>query len=133
MSGCHSGQADEWIGAHRRDCFQRHVAGALHGPFVVLFEEDGADEPGYGGLVGEDSDDLSATLDLAVEAFERVRAVELCPMLGWETHVGQHIRLGVVHQRCELGQLRPELIGNGAPLPGGIHRIILREGRGDEG
>jgi hypothetical protein len=28
-----------------------HVAGALDGPFVVLFEEDGADEPDEGVVV----------------------------------------------------------------------------------
>jgi len=49
-----------------------------------------------------------------------------------EAHVGQHIRLGTVHQNGELGQLRPKLIRNGALLLCGIHRIILREGRGDE-
>jgi hypothetical protein len=45
-------------------------------------------------------------------------------MLGREAHIGEHVRLGAVHQNGELGQLRPELIGNGAPLPGGIRRII---------
>jgi hypothetical protein len=38
----------------------------LHRPFVVLFEEDGADQPGDGRLVWEDADDLGAALDLAV-------------------------------------------------------------------
>ena len=51
MSGGHGGQADDGIIADRRDCFQRHVAGALHSPFAVLFEEDGADEACDGGLV----------------------------------------------------------------------------------
>ena len=41
--------------------FQRHVYGALHGPLVVLFEQDGAHEAGDGVLVGEDADDLVAT------------------------------------------------------------------------
>src|SRR5215213_8649905 len=34
--------------------------------------QDCADEPGDGGFVGEDPDDLGAALDLAVEALERV-------------------------------------------------------------
>jgi hypothetical protein len=46
-------QSDEWIVAHRGHGFQRHVAGALHGPFIVLFEQDGADKPGDGGFVGD--------------------------------------------------------------------------------
>ena len=147
MSGGHGGQADDGIIADRRDCFQRHVAGALHGPFVVLFEEDGAGQPGDGGLGGlkrtkpffqwkngpTSADDLGAALDLAVEALQRVRAVELCPMLGREVHGRQHIGLGVVHQRCGLGQLGAQLIGNGAPLPGGVRCIVLRQGGGDEG
>ena len=36
--------------AGRRDGFQRHVVGALHGPFVILFEQDRADEAGIGGF-----------------------------------------------------------------------------------
>jgi hypothetical protein len=30
--------------AQRRDGFQRHVAGALDGPFIVLLEQDRADD-----------------------------------------------------------------------------------------
>ena len=33
-----SWQADEGIVAERRDGFQRHVAGTLNGPFIVLLE-----------------------------------------------------------------------------------------------
>ena len=120
MSGGHGGQADGGSIADRRDCFQRHVAGVPHGPFVVLFEEDGAD-------------DLGAALDLAVEALQRVRAVELRPVLGREVHVSQDIGLGVVHHRCELWQLGAQLIGDGAPLPGGVRCIVVRKGGGDEG
>ena len=66
MSGSHGGQLDEWIVAHRGDCFQRHVAGALHGPFIVLLDQDRADETDDGLVVGEDADDVGAPLDLAV-------------------------------------------------------------------
>jgi len=44
MSGGHGRQLDEGIVAQRRDGFQRHVAGTLHGPFVVLLQEDGTNE-----------------------------------------------------------------------------------------
>src|SRR5215204_4942272 len=50
-SGCHGWQADERIIAHWCDSFQGDVAGSLDGPFVVLLEQDCADEPGDGGLV----------------------------------------------------------------------------------
>jgi hypothetical protein len=43
--------------AQRGDGFQRHLAAALRRPFVVLFDEDGADEAHDGGLVGKDADD----------------------------------------------------------------------------
>ena len=77
MSGCHGRQPDDGIIADGRDGFQRHVTRTLDRPFVVLFEQDGTDETPDGGLVGEDADDLGAPLDLAVEALDRVAAVDL--------------------------------------------------------
>jgi hypothetical protein len=65
-SGCHGGQFEDRILAQRSDGFQRHVAGALHGPIIVLLEQDGADRAGNGSLVGEDADDVGAPLDLAI-------------------------------------------------------------------
>ena len=81
VSGCDGWQTDGGIIAQRRDGFQAHVACALHGPFIILFEQQGADETNDGSLVGEDADNVAATLDLAVEAFERVGAVYLGAML----------------------------------------------------
>jgi hypothetical protein len=62
------------------DAFQGHVASTLDGPLVVLFEQQRADEADDGAVVGEDADDVGAPLDLAVEAFDRVGAVELGPV-----------------------------------------------------
>jgi len=59
-------QLDDWILAQRRDGFQRHVADSLHGPFIVLLEQDGADRAGDGALIGGNAGDLGATLDLAI-------------------------------------------------------------------
>lgn len=59
--------------ANRADAFQCHVAGALDGPFVVLFEQQRADETDDGVVVGEDADDVGPPLDFAVEALDRVR------------------------------------------------------------
>ena len=56
--------------AERGDGFQTHVASTLDSPFVVLFEEQGADQARHCVFVGEDADNLAAALDLAVEAFE---------------------------------------------------------------
>lgn len=71
MSAC-SWQADEWIIAHRGDCFQCHVAGSLNGPFIVLLQEQGSDQPDDGVVVGEDTNDLCAPLDFAVETLDRI-------------------------------------------------------------
>src|SRR5215468_7281471 len=60
-SGCHGGQLEDRILAQWSDGFQRHVAGALHGPLIVLLEQDCTDQAGDGSLVGEDADDFGAT------------------------------------------------------------------------
>src|SRR4051812_12752935 len=59
-SGCHGWPADERIIAHWCDSFQGDVAGSLDGPFIVLLEQDRAHEPGNGGFVREDPDDVGA-------------------------------------------------------------------------
>ncbi len=63
-----SRQTDERIVAHRRDGIRRHGSGAPDGPFIVLMEQDGAN-----GLV--------SALDFAVEALERIDAVQPGPVL----------------------------------------------------
>lgn len=50
---------------------------ARDGLFVVLVREDGADEANDGRVVGENTDDVAAALDLFVEPFERVVRPEL--------------------------------------------------------
>ena len=44
--------------------FLTEVAAFGDGPLVVLFEQDGADESDYQGVVGEDRDHVGAALDL---------------------------------------------------------------------
>ena len=64
---------DDGIIAEWGDGLKGHVARALHGPFIVFFQQDCADEADDRGLSGEDPDDLGAARDLAVETFDRVR------------------------------------------------------------
>ena len=78
-----------------------HVAGALDGPLVVLFEQQCADETDDGIVVGEDTDNFCAPLNLAVQALDRVGAVKLGPVLPGKGHVGEHVFFGGVH---ELGE-----------------------------
>jgi hypothetical protein len=35
-------------------------------PFIILLKQDGADQPGNAGFVGEDADDIDAPFDLFV-------------------------------------------------------------------
>ena len=79
------------------------------------------------------ADDLYAALDFAVQAFDRVGRVQLCPVFLGEGHVSQHVVLGVIHQRGEFGHLGPDLIGDCPPLRAGRFGGVLSEGRGDEG
>jgi hypothetical protein len=58
----HGGQSDDGVIAQSGDGFQRHTAGALDGPFVVLFGQVRADEADDGLVVGKDADDVGARL-----------------------------------------------------------------------
>jgi hypothetical protein len=120
VSGCHHGQLDSLIIA-------------LNRPLVILLEQQGTDKADHGGLVGEDADDLAASLDLAIEAFERIGGVQLDAMLGGEAHVGQDVGLGIVHQGGKLGDAGPELIGDLPPLLAGGFGVVLGEGGADPG
>ena len=133
-SGCHGGQLEDRIFAQWSDCFQGHVAGALHGPFVVLLEQqNSADQASDGILIGEDADNVGAALDFAVEPFQRVGAVDLGPVVLGEAHKGEDIGFRLIHQCRQLCDLGPELISNLAPLEAGHFGVLLGEGGGDEG
>jgi hypothetical protein len=45
--------------------------GLEDGPFIVLFEQQRADEAGDGVFIREDADRIRAPLDLNIEALER--------------------------------------------------------------
>ena len=49
----HCGQSDDGVIAQGGHGFQGHVAGALDGPFVILLEQDCADEPDDGPSLGK--------------------------------------------------------------------------------
>jgi hypothetical protein len=54
--------------------------------------------------------------------------VQLGPVLGRESHVGQHVVLAVVHQRRELRPARAELVGHLPPEPVRALGVRLQEG-----
>src|SRR5271166_3905896 len=125
----HGGQSDDRIIAQRGHGFQGHVAGALDGPFVVLFEEYGSDESGDGFVVGENANDFGPSFDFAVEPLEAMGGMDLGPVIDGEAHLGEDVVLGLVHEEGELWQLGPELIGDLAPLRlGGLGAVLSKGG-----
>lgn len=112
---------------------QRHVAGALHGPFIVLLEQDCADKADDGLVVGKDANDIGAALDLVVETLNRISAVQLGAMLFRERHVGQHVGLGIIHDGGELRHLRQDLVGDGPPLSADGFGCFLGESHDERG
>ena len=114
-------------------------------PFVVLFEEDGADqarvidaslgkipEPVL-GRAEPDPGDVGAAFHLLVQALQWICAVQFGPVPGREGHVGEDVRLALVH---EIGKLRPtteELIGNVTLSLTGVIAVRLIEGLSDRG
>jgi hypothetical protein len=45
-------------------------------PYVVLLQQERADEPDDGVFVGEDADHLDPAPDLAVQPFNRIRSIQ---------------------------------------------------------
>jgi hypothetical protein len=119
--------------AERCDGFQCHVAGALDGPLVILFEQQCTDQADDRSFVGEAADDFTAPFDLAIEPFEWIGAVHLGAMLCREAPVGQKVNFSIIHQRGQLADVWPGLIGNLSPLLADSLGIILSEGAADPG
>ena len=109
------------------------VAGSLDGPFVVLLQQQRADQADDGRFVWKDTDDVAAPLDLAVEPLQGVGRVDLGAMLGRELHVGQHVSLRFVHEGSQFRHTRAGLICDLAPLLFGGRRVVLGEGGADPG
>ena len=65
-----------------------HIA-VLQLPFIVLLEQYRANQPNDGGLIGEDTDDIGAPLDLFVEPLKRVGAMQLTAVLLGEIQSGK--------------------------------------------
>lgn len=77
-SVCHGGQLSEgMVGEEVVQGVPQHAARMLDGPFVILFEQHGADEASGGRFVGEDTDDMGATLGLVGQALDGVGAVHV--------------------------------------------------------
>ena len=72
---------------HRLDL---HVA-VLQLPFVVLFEQHRADQSDDRCLVGEYADNVGASLHFLVQPFQRIRAVDLGPVLLGEVQMRQNV------------------------------------------
>lgn len=71
-------------------------------PFLVLFEEDCADEAVDPLVVGEDLDDVGAALDFAVESQDGVVGPDLLPVLSWKGREGDEVGLGFGEHLSDL-------------------------------
>jgi hypothetical protein len=96
-------------------------AAALELPFLLLLQQLAAHQPGDRAVVGEDADDVGASLDLLVQALQRVGAPDLAPVLLREVQERQHVVTGGLHDRQASGELLAQHLGN--PLPVGAHLI----------
>ena len=77
---------------------------------------------------------VGPALDLGVQAFERVRAVNLQPMRLGEAQAREHVGLRVIHGRADLREAFAQLIGDRTPLPEFLcdrSRLIVRSSRID--
>jgi len=86
------------IVAECRQAFKLQVA-TLQLPLVVLLEQQRSDQARDAGFVREDAYDVGPALDLGVQAFERVGAVNLQPMRLGEVQAGGRS----IEKRHELG------------------------------
>jgi hypothetical protein len=82
------------------------VAAFRDGPFIVLFDDDGGNEPFDGGVVGEHAHDVGAALDLSMEPFERVRGPDLAPVLDRERFEGEKVVAGAGEHLGDVRELR---------------------------
>ena len=63
-----------------------------------------------------------------MEPFDRVCGVQFLAVLLGESHVGEDVVLGFVHENCQLGHLGPELVGDLTPLGLRAVGVLLGEG-----
>lgn len=75
---------------------------ALKRPFIVLFQQQYADDTDDGVVVGKDAGYICAPLDRAAQALDGVGGVQLRRMLLRRPHISQHIVLCLVHECGEL-------------------------------
>ena len=62
-----------------------------------------------------------------------IGAVQLGAVLAREGHVGQDVVLAFIHELCQLGPSRAELVGDAAPGFSGLLTVGLVEGLPDRG
>ena len=112
--------------------FDLHVT-MLELPFVIGLQQHRADQALDAVLIREDAHHIGPPFDLLVQALQRVRAMQLRPVLGREAHVGQHVIHAVVDEDLELGPAVVELVGKMGEAGPGRRLIGLLEGLAQPG
>ena len=100
--------------------------------FVVDLDEQGADEPDHGDFVGEEPDDVGASLQFAVQAFNRVVRPDLGPVRGREPGLGEQVRFHGFEALGDTWRVGAQLFDNSAQLGGGGGGVGLHEDRADQ-
>lgn len=95
----------------------------VQAPLIISFEHHGGNQAHDGGVIGEDADNVGATLNFRIQPLQRVAGVDLHPMGSREGHARKHLVLGLDHQGTEHGELAAQIIGHRASLhAGGLGR-----------
>ena len=108
---------------------------------LVLLQQHRPHQPDDRRVVGEDSHNPCAALDLLIDPLQPVGAPDLFPVVLWEVAEGQHALHGLMHERSGLGealrQRRGQIVpacldlcdgflGEHAAKGGGDHSLLIR-------
>ena len=85
----------------------------------MLFGQDGADQADDRGAVGEDTDDVDAAPDFAVEPLVGFVGPDLSPDIAWECGEGEYFVAGGVEVGVHVGQRVFDLVEQFVVL--GVH------------
>jgi len=99
---------------------------------VVDLDQQSTDETDDGGVVGKDPDDVGASLEFAVQAFDRVVGPDLGPVRGRERGVGEQVGLHLLEPVGDGGRVGAELIDDCTQLQRRCGGVGLDEDRADQ-
>ncbi len=112
--------------------FRASCSGRAGPPIIVLFEQQCTGQADDRLLVRKGADDVAAPIDIAIEPFERIGAVQLGTARDQGVHM-RHVRLRLFHQGGEFRDICPCLVGKSRATACGCSGGVLRESGADPG